>query len=576
MAFANMKLSSRIYSVFGIAALMLIIVGVYSYIMMSQIAGTTQKLYKHPFTVSVYTSTSDANLIRMFRAMDKVLLAADKDAVAAQVTEIERLDKVLEADLQLVHERFLGDTNVSASLQRNFIEWRPIREKVIAAKRAGNLDEAYKVYNGEAITKRNAIMSDLHAVRNFALAKAKDFDTKATAFSVQALAVLSLLICIGLVVVAVAGWWLIRSLLRQLGGEPAYATMIAGNIAGGDLASEIRTSANDQESLLFAMKTMRDSLANIVSQVRTGTDTIATASAEVANGNMDLSSRTESQASSLEETASSMEELTSTVKQNADNARQANVLATSASDVATRGGAVVTQVVDTMDSINASSKKIVDIISVIDGIAFQTNILALNAAVEAARAGEQGRGFAVVAGEVRSLAQRSAAAAKEIKALISDSVEKVDEGSKLVNQAGLTMNEIVESIHRVTDIMSEITAASEEQTSGIEQVNQAIMQMDSTTQQNSALVEEAAAATHSMQEQAGKLLQIVSVFKLDSRYAGHASQGTRPAAPRPAPVRAAAKPSVALPKPAPVKSAPKPAASSSKKAVPADDGWEEF
>jgi methyl-accepting chemotaxis protein len=266
--------------------------------------------------------------------------------------------------------------------------------------------------------------------------------------------------------------------------------------------------------LLQALKDMNESLVRIVGEVRAGTDTIGTASGQIATGNLDLSSRTEAQAGSLEQTAGSMEELTSTVKQNADNARQANQLVVSASDVAVKGGAVVGQVVHTMGSIKESSRKIVDIIGVIDGIAFQTNILALNAAVEAARAGEQGRGFAVVATEVRNLAQRSAAAAKEIKALIGDSVEKVDAGSKLVDDAGATMNEIVTSVKRVADIMSEITAASQEQSTGIEQVNQAIAQMDEATQQNAALVEEAAAAAMSMQDQAGNLSMVVSVFKL--------------------------------------------------------------
>jgi methyl-accepting chemotaxis protein len=258
---------------------------------------------------------------------------------------------------------------------------------------------------------------------------------------------------------------------------------------------------------------MRDSLVRIVGEVRQDTDTIATASAQIASGNQDLSSRTEQQASSLEETASSMEELTSTVRQNADNARQANQLAVTASDIAVKGGTVVSQVVDTMDAINTSSKKIVDIISVIDGIAFQTNILALNAAVEAARAGEQGRGFAVVAAEVRNLAQRSASAAREIKGLIDDSVEKVESGSRLVGEAGATMDEIVASIKRVHDIMGEITAASVEQSDGIEQVNQAVAQMDQVTQQNAALVEEAAAAAESLQDQAKNLVDVVSVFQ---------------------------------------------------------------
>ena len=305
-----------------------------------------------------------------------------------------------------------------------------------------------------------------------------------------------------------------RSLVAQLGGEPSYAARVATLIAGGDLTAEVRLRERDTSSMMFAMRQMRDNLSGIVGQVRSGTDTIATASSQIASGNLDLSSRTEEQASSLEQTASSMEELTSTVKQNADNARQANALAVSASEVAIKGGAVVSQVVDTMGAINTSAKKIVDIIGVIDGIAFQTNILALNAAVEAARAGEQGRGFAVVAAEVRNLAQRSAAAAKEIKTLIGDSVEKVDTGSRLVDQAGHTMEEIVSSVKRVTDIMGEIMAASQEQTAGIEQINQAIAQMDEVTQQNAALVEQAAAAAQSLQEQAGSLSQVVSVFQI--------------------------------------------------------------
>jgi methyl-accepting chemotaxis protein len=301
------------------------------------------------------------------------------------------------------------------------------------------------------------------------------------------------------------------------------AIAIAGRISEGDLRSEITVVGSDETGhLMQALKHMNDSLATVVGEVRQGTDTIATASAQIAAGNMDLSSRTERQASSLEETAASMEELTSTVKQNADNAHQANQLAESASQVAVKGGRVVSQVVDTMSAINSSSKKIVDIIGVIDGIAFQTNILALNAAVEAARAGEQGRGFAVVAAEVRNLAQRSAAAAKEIKTLIGDSVDKVEEGSKQVAEAGKTMDEIVGSVKRVTDIMAEITVASQEQTSGIEQINQAITQMDQVTQQNAALVEEAAAAAASLQEQASGLSQVVSVFKLDDSQRHHA------------------------------------------------------
>jgi methyl-accepting chemotaxis protein len=306
-------------------------------------------------------------------------------------------------------------------------------------------------------------------------------------------------------------WWLTRGITQPL----QEAISVAHAVAAGQLGLKIVVRSSDETGqLMQALHTMSDKLHHTVSAIRQSSDTMATASGEIAAGNQDLSSRTEQQASSLEETAASMEELTSTVKQNADNARQANQLAETASGVAVRGGAVVSQVVTTMGSINASSRKIVDIIGVIDSIAFQTNILALNAAVEAARAGEQGRGFAVVAAEVRNLAQRSAAAAKEIKTLIGDSVDKVEEGSRQVAEAGKTMEEIVGSVKRVTDIMAEITAASQEQTQGIEQINQAIAQMDQVTQQNAALVEEAAAAAASLQEQAGGLKQVVSVFRL--------------------------------------------------------------
>jgi methyl-accepting chemotaxis protein len=326
----------------------------------------------------------------------------------------------------------------------------------------------------------------------------------------------NLLLILGLAA-AVVGVVLSLRITRSITRPLREAVNVAQTVASGDLSSRIVVTSSDETGqLLQALKNMNDALANIVSEVRGGADTIATASQQVASGNIDLSSRTEEQASSLEETASSMEELASTVKQNADNARQANQLAVTASDIAVKGGTVVSDVVATMGSINESAKKIVDIIAVIDGIAFQTNILALNAAVEAARAGEQGRGFAVVAAEVRTLAQRSAAAAKEIKALIDSSVEKVDAGSKLVNQAGTTMQEVVDAIHRVTDIMAEITAASQEQTAGIEQVHQAVSQMDQVTQQNAALVEEAAAASEALQEQAVNLAQVVSVFKLSS------------------------------------------------------------
>jgi len=373
------------------------------------------------------------------------------------------------------------------------------------------------------------------------------------------------------------GWSLIRGIQRSL----SRAMDAVSAVAQGDLSRDIHAEGRDEVAqLVNTLATMQDSLAKVVSTVRQGSESVASASTQIAQGNQDLSARTESQASALEQTAASMEELNSTVRQNADNARQANQLAQSASSVAVQGGQVVSQVVDTMRGISDSSRKIADIISVIDGIAFQTNILALNAAVEAARAGEQGRGFAVVASEVRSLAGRSAEAAKEIKQLITDSVERVEQGTQLVDQAGHTMNEVVNSIRRVTDIMGEISAASSEQSSGVAQVGEAVTQMDQATQQNAALVEEMAAAASSLRAQAQELVQTVAVFRLAQGQG--VSVAARPVA-APVPTPAASVPAQPAAKPVPHKpavkkalapAAPAPAASPAK----TDDGgeWEQF
>ena len=369
-------------------------------------------------------------------------------------------------------------------------------------------------------------------------------------------------------VLGVVSFFIIRTVWAQLGGEPEYAQEIASAVASGNLTMQIEVESGDTSSLLAALSEMQTRLQNMVSEIKTSAETIKVASAEIASGNSDLSSRTESQASSLEETSSSMETMTETVRQNADNARQANKMVETASEVAVKGGAVVSQVVVTMDEINQSSKKIVDIISVIDGIAFQTNILALNAAVEAARAGEQGRGFAVVASEVRNLAQRSAAAAKEIKTLIGDSVDKVRTGSTLVDQAGHTMEEIVASVRRVSDIMSEITAASQEQSTGIQEIGSAINQMDEMTQQNAALVEEAAAAAESLEEQADLLTKSLDVFKLNTLHSSKKTTNTRPAN------RVNATKSSS--KPAPARIAASTAAARPAKAEKSADDWEEF
>ncbi|SDF27864.1 methyl-accepting chemotaxis protein [Massilia sp. PDC64] len=377
------------------------------------------------------------------------------------------------------------------------------------------------------------------------------------------------LAAVALVLGTIVAVWITRSITGPL----RQAVDVARTVATGDLSARIEVrSADETGQLLQALRDMNEALVRIVGEVRNGTETIASASHQIASGNADLSSRTEEQASSLEETASSMEELTSTVKQNADNARQANQFAVSASEVAEKGGAVMAEVVDTMGAINESARKIVDIIAVIDGIAFQTNILALNAAVEAARAGEQGRGFAVVASEVRSLAQRSAAAAKEIKALIDNSVQKADAGSRLVDQAGTTMREVVESIRRVADIMGEISAASQEQTEGIGQVQLAVSQMDQTTQQNAALVEEAAAASEQLREQAAKLAQTVAVFKLDG---AHDRAASLPAV-QPRQAAPAIAPPVRKTPAAPARAAAKPPRARHVASAGVDEEWQEF
>ena len=460
------------------------------------------------------------NIIRLINRNQIAVAQAMTDEPAAVPKEMDGVDKRI-AEINALWDGFMAAEGRDmapeekalaekfASSRKKFVEEG--LKPAVAALRANDVPQATKIMRGPmneqfplVAEAANNLMQyhEVSAKQEFEKNQAMYIWVRNTCISGMLFAVLlGAAICV----------WLVHAIVRPL----ADAIDVAKSVAAGDLTKKIEVTTEDETGhLLGALKEMNESLVRIVSEVRGGTETIATASSQIASGNLDLSARTETQASSLEETASSMEQLTSTVKQNADSAIQANQLALSASQVAVKGGAVVSQVVDTMGSINESARKIVDIIAVIDGIAFQTNILALNAAVEAARAGEQGRGFAVVATEVRQLAQRSAAAAKEIKSLIDDSVEKVDVGAKLVDQAGATMKEIVDSVKRVTDIMSEISTASKEQTDGIQQVNHAINQMDEVTQQNAALVEEAAAAAASLQDQAVNLSHVVSVFKL--------------------------------------------------------------
>jgi methyl-accepting chemotaxis protein len=429
-------------------------------------------------------------------------------------------------------------TEDDKKLMTELVETRKLyvssRDNVMKAKAAGDAAEATRILEQIYLPAAKTYEGMLQRILDH---QRKTIDAAAANIEEVSNQSRNLLLLMALLVVAFGvsfAWWLTAGITRPINEAVALAESVAeGHLVDRSHRSQSDYSKDEPGQLLHALHRMSSSLVRIVGEVRIGTDTISTASTEIAAGNLDLSSRTEQQASSLEETASSMEELTSTVKQNADNARQANQLAANAAQVAQRGGAVVSDVVQTMASIDQSSKKIVDIIGVIDGIAFQTNILALNAAVEAARAGEQGRGFAVVASEVRNLAQRSASAAKEIKVLIDDSVGKVEAGTRLVGQAGSTMDEVVTSIQRVTAIMAEISNASVEQTHGIEQINQAISQMDHVTQQNAALVEEAAAAADAMQEQAAKLADAVSIFKLENAAPQRSTLATRASAARP-------------------------------------------
>ncbi|NNG24537.1 methyl-accepting chemotaxis protein [Telluria aromaticivorans] len=454
-------------------------------------------------------------------ALRDVVLAADPAAAAAPNGLIKTLDEnyarsagPMDKLFQELAEVSPAEKEALAAIKEQERRTKPLIERVSALQAAGQVQEANAMLAQQAAP---AFVDWLASINRFIDLQEKLNNKDAAGARAVASGFFGwmVLLCVGAIAAGAMGaWYIARGLLRQLGGQPDYAASIVGAIAAGDLGVKIETAPNDQGSLLFAMKGMRDSLVGIVEQVRNGTLSIASVSTEIANGNRDLSGRTERQAGTLEATAASVEQLTATVRQNADNARQANALAESASEVALRGGAVVSQVVETMASINASSKKIVDIIGVIDGIAFQTNILALNAAVEAARAGEQGRGFAVVATEVRSLAQRSAAAAKEIKELIGSSVERVDAGARLVDEAGTTMDDIVDSVRRVTDIMADITHASAEQSTGIGQVNDAIGQMDEATRQNAVLVQQATASAASLEAEAGRLAQVVSVFRL--------------------------------------------------------------
>jgi len=511
----NWKIGRRMAAGFALVLALALITAGIAVLRLQGVGEATESMAKHSLAKErlaaawhLGTSTNGVRTLSLLKTNDPAVQAYLQKNIDATSAGISETQKKLEAMLQTPAELAL-----SADIKKKRSDYVELRNRIFKLKAEGRGDEAARLTDAQMLPALEAYDASIRAML---AQQQQDIDTTAADIDTQyrsgRIYVLTLTM-FSLVVGTVVAWALTRSIVDPIG----EALLIAETVASGDLSKDFETErGGDFGRLLRGMGEMEDTLTDLVTRIKASTDSIAVASRQIAAGNQDLSSRTEEQASSLEQTAASMEELTSTVKQNADNARQANQLAVSASEVAVKGGHVVSQVVDTMGSINASSKKIVDIIGVIDGIAFQTNILALNAAVEAARAGEQGKGFAVVASEVRSLAQRSASAAKEIKTLIGDSVDKVAEGSKQVAEAGRTMDEIVGSVRRVTDIMGEITSASQEQTSGIEQINQAISQMDQVTQQNAALVEQASAAAQSLQEQADDLMRAVSTFKVDA------------------------------------------------------------
>ena len=587
MNFAHMKVANRLAIAFGAVLFISIIAAVLSITKLKDIEENLRDIVlDNNAKLELNHDMMDAIHVvrRVSRSVVLVESRAEKEGELAKIQKARAdYDKAWEA-LQKFPASEKG-REIRAKIQAARDAARPLNDKGIELAMTGQTAEAAKALMGEANAATAKWQEALEENIMFQQANNKSQFEHSEGDYTDARLLLIIANGLNVLVAVVLGVLVTRSITRQLGGEPADAAALAQRVAEGDLSTAIEVREGDTTSLMAQLRKMQQSLTQVVARVRQGSESVSNASAEIAQGNNDLSGRTEEQASSLEETAASMEELSATVKQNADSSRQANQLALSASSVAVKGGEVVGQVVETMKGINDSSRKIADIISVIDGIAFQTNILALNAAVEAARAGEQGRGFAVVASEVRSLAGRSAEAAKEIKALISASVERVEYGSGLVDQAGETMNEVVTSIQRVADLMGEISAASNEQASGVSQVGEAVVQMDQVTQQNAALVEEMAAAASSLRSQAQDLVQVVSVFKLDA-------QATPPAAPpvrhQPhslsAPPRPAAK--LAPAKPRALASAPKPAAkpaaapSAPAKAAPAakaaDEDWETF
>jgi methyl-accepting chemotaxis protein len=517
----NTTITQRLFFAFGLLILMVALLGGTSLLQVSNVNHEVHNVTDNLLPKQKRLADLESDINEIARASRNLLIMDKPEDLAAQRRDIETSRKDMAEALAVLDKTVVNPDakQLLSAVHSAETAYLASLDRMLAALAASQTDQARSLLLTETRGLQLSLIEKMGALTSLQ----NKLIGNATASIDQALAttqqVVIGMVALGLVVGITLALAIIRSITRPLN----EAVGVANAIAEGDLTVSLRAEGRSETAVLLrALGNMKDNLARVVGSVRGNAESVATASAQIAQGNQDLSSRTEQQASSLQQTAASMEELGSTVKQNADNARQANQLAQGASTVAVQGGEVVNQVVATMKGINDSSRQIADIINVIDGIAFQTNILALNAAVEAARAGEQGRGFAVVAGEVRSLAQRSAQAAKEIKSLIGASVERVEQGTALVDRAGTTMQEVVSSIRRVTDIMGEISAASNEQSTGVAQVGDAVSQMDQVTQQNAALVEESAAAAESLKSQATQLVQAVAVFKL-SAGGGHAS-----------------------------------------------------
>ena len=583
------RVQTRLLAFAIISALIALSVGMFGMTRVTQLNDMLENMYQNNLVPVGDIGNANMKAIYHNRALYRYVIEtqqAEMDKIGAQMTQYESQMKAL---LDKYRQTELTPTELEL-LRKIDAAWPPYvasAAKVQKFSYDGKNDDAMQLMNGETVAVFKVVDDLLSELLDFNTALGKD-TSEASAALVERSTYLSIgVIAFAVVLVVLVGILIARSITGPLGGEPADLAADASAIAEGDLSRHIAVRAGDQTSVVARMAAMQASLVKLVAHVRQSSESVASASHQISQGNHDLSGRTEQQASALEETAASMEELSSTVRQNADNARQANQLALSASSVAVQGGDVVAEVVTTMQGINDSSRRIADIIGVIDGIAFQTNILALNAAVEAARAGEQGRGFAVVASEVRSLAGRSADAAKEIKSLISTSVERVERGTALVDKAGTTMGEVVSSIRRVTDIVGEISAASNEQSAGVAQIGEAIVQIDQATQQNAALVEEMAAAAGSMKTQADDLVGAVAVFKLNAGAGAGAGRVSAPVRPVAAPARTVAAPAakpVATKTPAPAL-ARKPSAPAAPRKVLAapvvanaskDDDWTSF